>query len=354
VEQTAYETAQLDDADEMETRDTGSDDIQAQRAEIDRTRTDMAGTLDAIKDKLEPGLLMDQAKEHVTATASEVLQHAKETVHDVTSDVVSQAKDIPRATVDAAKHAVSGAVESARETMRPAVEAVGRVGGNVVDTVKSNPAPYAMIAIGLGWLYFNSRRNNGANYDAQAGYYDNRAGYGGPSYGGGDYGRSSYGGGYSSGYAGTGDQGRSGVRDTVSGAADNLRGRAGDMMSRAQDTAGQVAGRVQETAGQAATQVRQTADQAVDTFQQTLLTNPMAVGLVALALGVGVGMLVPETDRERQMMGQARDQVTGKVQQLASDIGQKAQTVARDTMDAAKQSLQDQGLAGAGQNSPAI
>lgn len=337
MERTGYETGQLDDEDVMDDRSMESDaDIDAQRAEIDRTRCEMAGTLDAIKDKLEPGKLMDQAKERVTEAADTVMSHAKETVHDVTSDVVGQAKELPHAAMDATKRAIGGAVEKTRETMRPAVEKVGQVGGAVVDSVKSNPIPYALIGLGLGWLYFSSRRGNGGKgHDRTFGGYQDT---------------------YEYGYTETGDSqgemrgsGRMGrIRETVGGAAETLRDRAGSTMDRVQESAGQVAGRAREMAGTAASQVKEKAGIAADTFQSQLERNPMSIGLIAMGLGLAIGMMLPESQKERRLMGDAREKVGDKVQQVASDLGQKVQSVARDTVDAAKQSAQDQGLTGTG------
>jgi hypothetical protein len=317
----------VDDVDEM-TDPNPSDSIEYQRAEIDRTRTDMAGPLDAIKDKLDPGALMDQAKEKVS-----------ETMHNVTSDVVHQAKELPHQAMDATKRAVGHAVDSAKEKMRPAVQAAGRVGGNAVDTVKSNPIPYALIGVGLGWLFLSSRRDHDHRYEGGEGHYYDAS-----------YGTSSgyQGGGYSSGYGGDygprtyGEEQRpmAAVREKVGAAADRIK-----------ETAGTVAERAQETAGSVAWKARQGANRAADTFQNTLESNPMAVGAAVLGLGIAFGMLLPETRTERRMMGEARERVGEKVQQVASDVGQKVSSVAKEAMsaakDAAKDEAQNQGLAGA-------
>lgn len=372
MERTGFGTGQLneDPADDMDMMDNQTDDIQAQRAEIEETRCEMAGTLDAIKEKLDPGMLMDQAKEKVTDTANTVLQHAKETVHEATTDAVHQVKEIPHAAMDATKRAVGGAVDSAKETMRPAVEAAGRMGGNVVDTVKSNPIPYALIGIGLGWLYLSSRRSETfetRRYRGVEGHYYDASSGGGQTYGTGQtYGPGRTYGTGSQGYEGDAyhtdpyqgrppseQEGRMGrmtdqmretlgsAKDTMKDAAGNVRDAAGNVVHRVQETAGSMAGRVQETAGNVASQVRHGASQAADTFQSTLDSNPLAVGAAALGLGLVMGLLLPETQREKQMMGEARNRVGEKVQQTATELGQKVQTVARETMDAAKDAAKD-------------
>lgn len=337
MERPGYGTEPLDSpemVDEMDDpTDTGSTAaIEYQRAEIDRTRTDMAGTLDAIKDRLDPGTLMDQAKEKVS-----------ETVHNVTSGVVHQAKELPHQAMDATKRAVGQAVDSAKEKMRPAVEAAGRAGGSAVDNVKINPIPYALIGVGLGWLFLSSRRDHDHSVHGYGGseghYYD--ASYGSTG--------SYQGGGYSGGYGGDygprtygEDQGRmSAVRDKVGAATERIK-----------ETAGNVAERAQETAGTVAWKARQGATRAADTFQNTLESNPLAVGAAVLGLGIACGMLLPETRAERRMMGEARERFGDKVQQVASDVGHKVQSVAKEAVgaakDAAKDEAQNQGLTPAG------
>src|SRR3569832_1669528 len=77
-----------------------SDDLDAQQAAIDQTRGSIGETLDAIKDKLDPHLLMTEAKD----AAANVMDKAKDTVHEVVSDVASHAKET-------AKEAVGGVVD---------------------------------------------------------------------------------------------------------------------------------------------------------------------------------------------------------------------------------------------------
>ena len=107
--------------------------------------------------------------------------------------------------------------------------------------------------------------------------------------------------------------------------------------------------RAQETAGAAAWRVREGAGQAADTFRQTLDNNPMAVAAACLGVGLAVGLLVPETQQERRLMGETRHRLGEKVQETAADVGRKVQAVAREAAGAAKEAAQDeaatQGLA---------
>lgn len=363
MERTGYGAGQLNDSpdDDLNTMDNQTpDDVAAQKAEIEQTRCEMAGTLDAIREKLDPGMLMEQAKEKVSETAATVMDKAKETVHEVTTDVVGQVKEVPHAAMDATKRAVGSAVDTAKEAMRPAVQTAGRVGGNVVDTVKSNPVPYAMIGIGLGWLFWSSRQGGSraiTRYEGVEGHYTGTGmGYGSTGTYGvqpqyrteDDYQVDAYQGREPGPMSQMKDrvQGTLGaaagsVKETAGNIADRAKDTAGNIADKAKDTAGMVAGRVQETAGTVATQVKRASGQAVDTFQSTLETNPLAVGAAVLGLGLALGLLLPETEKEKEMMGEARQRLGEKVQQKASELTDKVQTVARETVGAAKDAARD-------------
>jgi gas vesicle protein len=136
--------------------------------------------------------------------------------------------------------------------------------------------------------------------------------------------------------------------------------RAGSMVDQVKDKAGQVGeavggavDSVKEKAGQVTSQVRDRAGElrskAGGTIMRTLQENPLPVGMVALGIGAAVGLLVPETDRENQLMGSARDKFMERAQDTAQDLKEKVQTVAGQTFDAAKETAQhvarDLGLA---------
>jgi ElaB/YqjD/DUF883 family membrane-anchored ribosome-binding protein len=223
----------------------------------------------------------------------------------------------------------------------------------VITTIKENPIPAALAGIGLGWLVMRMRSKS--SEQRFAGYHPSRDyGYGpttnyptGRNYA--SYGYETYG--YQPGYTPS-DQSGSGAGSTV----DQAKNTVGQATGQIQDTASQMAGQVQDTAGQVANQVQDTASQigyqaqyqaqrAAGGFQQMLDTNPLAVGAMAVAAGIAVGMIVPETPQEHQLMGEARDNLMDKAQQTAQDTVQKVQSVAQEAVGAAKQEVQNQGLA---------
>ena len=47
--------------------------------------------------------------------------------------------------------------------------------------------------------------------------------------------------------------------------------------------------------------------------------NPIVAGFAALAVGALIGALIPETDREHELMGSTRDRLAGRARELARD-----------------------------------
>ena len=58
-------------------------------------------------------------------------------------------------------------------------------------------------------------------------------------------------------------------------------------------------------------------------------TNPLAVAAIAAGAGAAIGSLVPESSKEREMLGDASRQVTASVRETVEDVTTKAE----ETMD---------------------
>lgn len=339
------------------------DEVTVARARVEQTRAEMADTIEALKEKLEPQHLVEQAKETVR-----------------------------EATIGKAQHVMDEAKDRARE----AVDNVGYTARDysttIVDTIRANPIPAALIGIGVGWLVMSARKNNSSERRYNGERYYGPAGanpvYGAPTYGAQTY--RAYGtpdyqttdryenpaaGTYGT-YERTTDSNAGGLRDMagrvqeragevvdrVQDRAGQIADRAGEMAGRVQDRAGElagrvqdragrmvdragdVAGRVQETAAQASERARLQARHAATAVQHNVEENPLAVGAVALAVGAALGFLLPETQKEHELMGQTRDRVMDRAQTTAQQVGQKVQNVAREAVDTLKTQAQDQGL----------
>lgn len=186
-------------------------------------------------------------------------------------------------------------VEQAKENVRDAT--IGRVeetargmSDMVVDTIKRNPIPAAMAGIGLAWLWANRSQDhaNGRRYD-QHGYV----------------GESRYGTGRSPG--------------------DKL----GEVTDRSREEIGNAASQIGEGAQQIATDAlghgRHTAQQVGTQFDRLMQNNPLALGVVAMGTGAVVGALIPETQPEREMLGETSQQVSGAINETVSQAMDKVE-----------------------------
>ena len=303
------------------------DGVEATRAQIEQTRSELSETIDAIQQKLSPQNLAEQAKS---------------TVRDAT---VGKAGDMVSNVTDTARQAVSNAGDTAMETVSSAGDTAKGFGSTFVQTVRQNPVPAALAGIGLGWLFMSARKQSSSQVQYQPRSYDSDVPY-------------SYSSDYSYGYSDYGDQGTARqtlnrAQDAVGTVTDKAQSAVGDTVSQAQDKAGQVAGQVQDTAGQVVDQVQSQASQignqaqyqtqrAASGFQQMIEERPLAVAAGALALGVAVGLAVPSTPQEQQLMGQARDTLMDQAQQRVQETAEKVQSVAQEAMGAAKDAAQQE------------
>jgi ElaB/YqjD/DUF883 family membrane-anchored ribosome-binding protein len=244
------------------------DEVEANRAEIERTRADMDETVGAIQNKLSPQNIKEQAKE--------------------------QAKDTAKGT-----------------------------GSTIVETIRENPLPAALTGIGLGWLFVSARRQGSEQTPYRGRGYDYP-----PTYD----------------YPPRYEEERAPSGPSAGQALERTRDRVGETASQAQDRAGQVAGQAQDRVSQLGNRTREQAQRAKGGFQRMLQENPLAVGALAVGAGAAVGLAVPQTSKEHEVMDEARDSLVETAQEKAQDAQQRAQRVAEEAQSAAKEEAQNQDL----------
>jgi len=363
---------------------TNGSEVAAIEGTIERTQGAMSETLDAIQEKLNPGALMEQARgpvedtsdhivaevqravresvdhiigeargpieelgEHliarVTSAAEEATDHilaqARVMATEAASDIVARTGEAVRAaTIGKVEHMVQTVGNTTRDAANTANDTTKGLGSAIMGTIEQNPLPAALAAIGLGWLYLK-RPKGAAQSSAPTAY---------PAYPA-----------YRDGQAG---------RPTVGDAAGSAAGAVGDAMSTVGEALGSAAGTVGNTVGSAAGAVGETVGGAAagtqdaaqglvaevqhqaqrlgSGFQTLAQENPLAVGVAGVAVGSLIGLLVPETQGERQLMGGARDTLLDKAAGTAQETMDKVGSVAQKAEGAAKDEAQAQGLGG--------
>jgi gas vesicle protein len=277
------------------------------RAEIRETRERLGDTLEELGERLNP--------RHVKA---QITEQVKENVRE--------------ATIGRVQHMAHNAADRVQDTR-----------DTIMDTIRENPIPAAMAAIGLGWLFVNARRQADERLSAGYGYGSSRStgrsGYGASAYG--EYPGYPYG----SGASGIADQRYASSGEQGGGVIDGARERASQVGHQVQDVASNVADRAQEAASQVAQKTRYQARRVEDRFYE----SPLAVGAATLALGLATGLAIPASDREVALMGDARDRLVDRAKEMAQETTEKVQHVAERVIDETKsvgaQAARDEGLA---------
>jgi ElaB/YqjD/DUF883 family membrane-anchored ribosome-binding protein len=130
------------------------------------------------------------------------------------------------------------------------------------------------------------------------------------------------------------------ARDRAGETATQVQNKAGQVASQAQDKAEQVAGQAQDRVSRLGEQARYQAQRASGGFQRMLRENPLAVGALGVGVGAAVGLAIPETAKEHEVMGEDRDTLVEKAQ----DAQERVQQVAQEAQSAAQQEAENQGL----------
>jgi len=193
-------------------------------------------------------------------------------------------------------------MNDAKETVRDAT--VGKVTGmmnsagtsaaGIVDRVKENPMSAAMIGLGTWWLLTKlPHRRTSSPYSSYGRRYGN-------------YGN----------YAESG-----GIRDEQFGWSSQGGGDARDMREVANDATEAIS----DYATRGQQRVGEITERTERQFNRWMRENPLAVGAAAIAVGAAIGLAIPETQRERALVGETRDRLMDKAQEMAS---QKVEQVA--------------------------
>lgn len=300
--------------------------------EIQATRIRMEHTLQAIKNDLSPGQIVDQA------------------LHYFKDGKVGE---------------VAGSL----------VQGVGRGASTAASSVglmvKQNPLPAALIGAGLVWMAANSWKAKhpsapkmhglGESDIAPVGMgYGESASLGSFNEGEGEYGSSissvstdtsystsSMGSTGSMQGVGSHEHGRMhGVKSKLSGAASSVKGVPHAMKHRGQAVKTR-ASHLTQSASERARIARERgvvqARRAKDGVQRTYDENPLVLGAVAVGVGALLGVLVPLSSRENMILGKKRDDLVRKADELGAKTLEKAKGVVDQGVEKLKQNVQSVG-----------
>ena len=241
-------------------------------------------------DELNTNPDVQQLKAEISDTQAELQQTVAEIQERLSPEhIKNQAADTVRE-----------AATNMRDNVRDAT--IGRVQHM---TRGQNPIPYALIGIGAAWLLMNSRssrRWNGGGYREYDASWDTSTSYISSE----DE--------FASPYVGEAFADESGSTGGLGRATSDARRRAAD------------------ASRQAAERARRAASQARSRMDTMLHSNPVALGIAALAAGALVGAALPTTQVENEYLGEKRDQLIESARTMATDGVESAKTMAKDTL----------------------
>jgi hypothetical protein len=281
------------------------------RDQIEETRREMGETIDAIQEKLSLQNISDQVKDTVSEQINNAFETVKVNVYDAT---IGKAGKLMK--------------NVGRELSK---SDVGRIAAD-------NPFPLLLIGLGVGLLAyqgFGGKRRRSYGYRSE---YDRnyRVGSEGAN-------RSLIG----SAQGKIGDA-ASGAYESVSGAAstavDSVSGAANSALEGVSGAASTAYSGVTDYSKRAYEKVGDLGSQAREQYDYYLEENPLAVGAVALAVGAAVGLSLPSTRYEGQLMGEYRQNLLDKAQNAAGDLVERVKEVASEAKETIKDEAQAQGL----------
>jgi hypothetical protein len=318
------------------------------RAEIEQTREEMSETIEAIQERIRPRTLVADAAEHVRHTAKEKVTSMAHMAGRHAQDMMQRAEGsgggqqaIPIALIGLGtawmllsrgrserRHAAhaSGSAARSREgdagawgqgttyMSRTDLEKYGGYGdteiyggggyreysrdrgwdSSLLRRIARNPVPAALAGAGLAWLAFSGGSDEEEWYDSEDLY------------------RGSMGS-----YADTQPpNSESGVGHMATQAMDSAR----DVVSRAQEGTRELAHRAQDYIGGTRNRMGRRRRGVQREVQHLMDTNPLLMGAGAFMLGAAVGLVVPESEREHEWMGETRDRMFERAQERARDV----------------------------------
>ena len=311
---------------------------------IDRTRSQMSGTIDQIEERLSPARmkeqLLDQFHDAKERMKSEVRGDLAEMRQSLRREIDGAKESVREATIGRVEHMVHDANETIQET-----------GSTVMSTIRDNPIPALLAGVGLTWLLLNAQSQRAERrYDGRYGFGPRGGGYGGGAFGareswkdraGRAFEETASGARQAAGHAvdrvrhaaeGVEAQATGAVqqaKERVGALVEHAEGKGSELVERAEESVGRFVHDAEDRAMVMARDARFEAQRLEARAERMLNENPLGVAAAAFAVGAAVGLSLPHTQREDQLFGPTRDRLL-----------RQAEGTAAGTLDAAREKVE--------------
>ena len=250
--------------------------------EVEATRGQIDQTVEALKDKMQPRELFDEATRIMGSTSNKLLT-------------------------------------------------------TVVEQSKANPIPIALIGVGIAWLALSQSRKSAGTPDAYSGrQYETYEGYDDE----GNFSRK-----LKRRVSGAVEQAKgalSTAKSKVDGAVEHAKDGLASAKTTAAEGAGEARGRIAGLTSAAQVKAAEARRAAEARFQETLDTEPLILAAIGLAVGAAVGASLPASRTENRLIGPHRDKLVGKGKEAARTSLDEARTVAERAYGQVKEELHRQ------------
>jgi ElaB/YqjD/DUF883 family membrane-anchored ribosome-binding protein len=258
-------------------RDDARKDPATLEREIDQTRANMDRTLGALERKFSPGQLLDQA------------------------------------------------MEFARDNG-------GEFANNLGRSVKENPVPALLTAVGIAWMVASSNRPKPSMADA----YDERdtptefnaVDFDDPGY-------DDDAGDYKEGLTDKAQRLKASAEGSLSEAGQRVKSAAERARQKLAGTKDTVSGGLRRTSSTAQVQTQRVREG----FNSLLTEQPLLLGALGIAVGAAIGAALPATEQEDRLFGSARDKALSEVKQRGTETYEQVRDKANAVGEEAKQSI---------------
>lgn len=213
-----------------------------------------------------------------------------------------------------AKTAIKGAAQGAVSNVG---EQARRTGFRLVEVIRENPLPVIAVGAGVTWL-LTQRSRSDISGDRMARYA-----YTGPERRQGQSWQSG-------GIKGKVADAVSGVKETVSEAAGGVAEKASEWKERAGERVGDLGGQARWQTRRIKTNLEHQAEE-----------NPLAVAIGAAVIGLALGLLLPGTERENELMGPARDQLADRAEKTVERAKEAAVEAGREVKETVKAEIEE-------------
>jgi Protein of unknown function (DUF3618) len=184
----------------------------------------------------------------------------------------------------------------------------GDFAANLGNSIKQNPIPVMLAAVGIGWIIFAPNRQASMSYSSDYSLDEGRGISVGES-----------------------------IKSKATEASERLktsavatRDRLANSWATSKDA---VMGRMSETTGTAQAQ----AQRAREGFNTLIQEQPLILGALGLAVGATIGAVLPSTQQEDRLLGPTRDKAISQIKERGTEIYQQARETAENAVEKVEQ-----------------